>query len=432
MVFTLAMLGFSVFVGHFIHGVVNQTQQEPPPEILLKRLLASDYAAPASRSITDSTSINEGSQPLHPSPVQASPTSLGSRLFEFHSRAEGIGRPFRIVQFGDSHTAGDLFTEQLRRHLQSKYGNGGIGWIIPGPVPGQSSARYNVSLSGLWSFETGRSKLIFDMPLGGFSNTGSVGSKILVNPVYQPPPGMLRFGALVQSKLARNPSSIKLIAPGRTEQIFSVPNHWTPIELRFSSTTATPFILKVVSGRVEVSGLWLEREASGVVLDHVGRNGATISAFDRWSDSSIARQLQARPVDAILLAYGTNESMDNITASGYVAKINNVIKRLRLASSDTPIILLTAPSFAANNNVQCRQFLPPSLRRVINAQIAAGSLPGVHVWNWMLAMGGECAVADWARAGLMRDDRIHMTPLGYRRSADLFYAWLQTQIPSHR
>ena len=36
---------------------------------------------------------------------------------------------FRIIQVGDSHTAGDYFTDRLRRRLQQQWGNGGIGWV---------------------------------------------------------------------------------------------------------------------------------------------------------------------------------------------------------------------------------------------------------------------------------------------------------------
>jgi len=430
MTFFSAIIGLSASVGFLTHGVY-QSLKEPPPEVLLQQLLISDSAVPASSSSAHSTAVSAGSHNWAPHPSPGVPSTLGARLSSFHSRPEGIGRPFRIVQFGDSHTAGDFFTEQLRRRFQAQYGDGGIGWIIPGPVPGQSSARYTVKLSGDWLFETGHSKNVSDLPLGGFVNTGSVGSKIIIEPVHKLTPGRWRFGALVRSKPALVPPSVRLIADGRTYQNLTVFSQWTPVEFSFSFTTPSPLIFQVVSGRVEVAGLWVEREASGVVVDHVGRNGATLSAFDRWSDDSIFRQLDTRPVDAILLAYGTNESMDNLKSSAYVSKIYDVIRRIQLASPATPIILLTAPSFAANSNSQCGQFLPPSLRSVIRAQMAFTSLPDVQVWNWMHSMGGECAVEDWSRKGLMRSDRIHMTPAGYRLSADLFYAWLQKQIPSH-
>src|SRR2546430_8020146 len=39
--------------------------------------------------------------------------------------------PVRIMHFGDSHTAADVLTAQIRRDLQQNFGDGGTGWIVP-------------------------------------------------------------------------------------------------------------------------------------------------------------------------------------------------------------------------------------------------------------------------------------------------------------
>ena len=36
-----------------------------------------------------------------------------------------------ILQIGDSHTAADYFTGELRQKLQARYGNGGVGYLEP-------------------------------------------------------------------------------------------------------------------------------------------------------------------------------------------------------------------------------------------------------------------------------------------------------------
>ena len=38
----------------------------------------------------------------------------------------------RVMQFGDSHTAADMFTGEARRVFQEQFGNGGIGYSYPG------------------------------------------------------------------------------------------------------------------------------------------------------------------------------------------------------------------------------------------------------------------------------------------------------------
>src|SRR6185436_9412541 len=44
-----------------------------------------------------------------------------------HQRGELPG-PVKILQYGDSHTAADEFTGELRTLLQSSFGNGGSGF----------------------------------------------------------------------------------------------------------------------------------------------------------------------------------------------------------------------------------------------------------------------------------------------------------------
>src|SRR5438128_1573256 len=39
--------------------------------------------------------------------------------------------PVRIMHFGDSHTAADVLTADIRRHFQGDFGDGGAGWIVP-------------------------------------------------------------------------------------------------------------------------------------------------------------------------------------------------------------------------------------------------------------------------------------------------------------
>jgi lysophospholipase L1-like esterase len=405
-------------MGYWFHGVQTDSRQ-PLPDTVTEQLLAADAVVTPPESLPPSEAL--------PLPQDGAPT-LPSRLAALQAKRDGLDRPLRIVQIGDSHTAGDFFTEQLRRRLQASYGDAGIGWIIPGPVAGQSAARYDIRSSGAWTFQTGRSGTVTDLPLGGFLNTGSAGSQLLIRPTPQASRGPWRFGALVRRATGSSAASLRLIGAGRSSQVFPLSAQWMPVELSLQNTPSAQYVLQVLSGRVDVAGLWIERESPGVVLDHIGRNGATLLAFQRWSDAAMASLFQARPVDAIVLAYGTNEAVDHLAASTYFASINTVVRRLQLAAPGTPVIILTAPSFSQGGGSQCEHYRPRSLRAVVTAQMAAGRLPGVQVWNWMQAMGGECSVAQWSRQGLMARDWIHMSPAGYRRSADLFFGWLLAQI----
>jgi lysophospholipase L1-like esterase len=94
-----------------------------------------------------------------------------------------------------------------------------------------------------------------------------------------------------------------------------------------------------------------------------------------------------RPVDAIVIAYGTNEAVDNISFADYSRRLSRVVSRLRAVAPGVEIVVVTAPSFAKGGGA-CPASRPRSLQSVISAQLAAGQWPGVQVWNWMDAMGG--------------------------------------------
>lgn len=164
------------------------------------------------------------------------------------------------------------------------------------------------------------------------------------------------------------------------------------MDLGRSASLQDQYSLDVTSGRVDVAGFWLENDQPGIVVDHIGRNGATIYAFRKWSDSAIAKQLDAHPVDVILLEYCTNESVGNTLSSEYARSLSDTLSRLRTISPLSSLVVITAPSFSQGGGSDCSIFKPRSLSSVAAGQLAAGQRLGVPVWNWMEAMGGVCGV----------------------------------------
>jgi len=419
----------SLGIGGFGHRFYESTHQSLNQDLMVELLLSEARTSAAISAPATPAPVSDPALPSpQPRPAPALPSTLAAQLKALKRGQLPPGRPLRILQIGDSHTAGDSFTERLRSRLQADFGNAGIGWILPGSVSGQSAARYVVRSYGAWTYYTGRgASPSRSIPLGGFVNTGSAGSALEVRPLAKGV-GRWRFHALVRSASKSGGASVRLQGAGRQVGPVAITADWQAVDLITDAPLAEKYSLEVTSGRVEVAGFWLENDQVGVVVDHVGRNGATLFAFDRWSDADIARQLAIRPVDAILLAYGTNEAVDRITDQDYAVQLIRVIRRLKQASPNTAVIVLTAPSFAKGGRSSCNTWRPLSLRAVVSAQSMATHIPGVQVWNWMEAMGGECGVSTWAQQGLMASDWIHMTSAGYRSSADLLMNWLNQQL----
>lgn len=420
-------VGFG-FLGHHLHrqhlaqsdyslrqmDLLLAVQAESTPS------LPAEIPGPPPLPVAPSSALDDG--------LPSSPASLASQLLLLRQGRWSLDRPLRIFQLGDSHTAADFFTERVRSRLQTQFGDGGIGWILPGRIDGQSAARYDVVASGSWVLNRGQQRYADpNVPLGGVVNSGLPGARLVVRPLVRGH-GRWRFHAMVRrAPNASQAANVRLFGANRQTPVLAVGSDWQAVDLDTGAPLASRYGLEVTAGRVEVAGFWLENDRPGVVVDHVGRNGATLSAFDSWSDKAIRSQLSMRPVDAIVIAYGTNEAVDNISFADYSRRLSRVVSRLRAVAPGVEIVVVTAPSFAKGGGA-CPASRPRSLQSVISAQLAAGQWPGVQVWNWMDAMGGVCAVNQWSSQGLMARDRIHMTVAGYRRSADLFANWLQLRV----
>jgi len=71
--------------------------------------------------------------PHRPLPVEIeNPNGLTSFFRALRSIKSGQRRePVRVMHFGDSHTAADILTGELRRKFQTEFGDGGAGFIAP-------------------------------------------------------------------------------------------------------------------------------------------------------------------------------------------------------------------------------------------------------------------------------------------------------------
>ena len=331
---------------------------------------------------------------------------------------------FRIVQFGDSHTAGDFFSERMRAHLQARFGNAGIGWILPFSVSGQRSAQYSLQSRGSWQthYQKGRSSRQ-TLPFGGYLATGSQGSSLSVasSPGALQNAKLIRFSVLARSA-SNSPSAISLSANVSAGEKIQIGREWRVYSKAFDAFTSKTFRLDVLNGNAEIAALYLDSDAAGVTYEAVGRNGSELKMQNYWSTASFKALLKNRMIDMIVFAYGTNEAVDNISTVEYIKVLRQRIEEIQKINTTAPIVLITVPSFAQGPTSSCRQ--PASLGPIHDAQVSVATLyPNVYVWSWLKAMGGHCSVSDWARNGYVARDWIHFSASGYRKSADLFYQW---------
>lgn len=337
-------------------------------------------------------------------------------------------KAFRILQFGDSHTAGDFFSGELRSSLKKRFGDSGIGWIIPVSLPGQRSSLYDVKKFGSWANKYQKSRTDnVSLPVGGYSAIGSSGSQLSVVPTKKlRTESKVQFSALVRA-IGSNETKVSFRVNNQSGVQHSISKRWQLITDGFNASEKNRYDFLVNEGQVEVAALFIDLDKKGVTVEAIGRNGGELFWLKNWSRESINILFKNRPVDLVVLEYGTNEAVDFIESRRYFLDLQYQVDRLHEALPGVPIVIISVPSFAKHPNTNCRQ--PPSLMQIHTAQKHfAEKSAGVLTWSWLESMGGPCAVQIWKSKGLMASDWIHFSTSGYKQSANLFTQWLLKQM----
>lgn len=163
----------------------------------------------------------------------------------------------------------------------------------------------------------------------------------------------------------------------------------------------------------ELNGLVLEKDAPGITYSGIGVNGAKFSDYNKYP--LFFEQLKALKPDLLIFSLGTNESYDNMEASGYIRELREFISNLKEQKIDVPIIVMTPP---------------PSLHRgrKLNFYVKeyAERINGVAekdefaVWDLYDEFGGLTGVRTLRAEGLIGPDFVHYSKKGYEKQAKLF------------
>jgi lysophospholipase L1-like esterase len=393
-------------------------------------------------------------------PAASSGIQYGKALQPFLASLSGLDAPgpegtVRVLQFGDSHTAADYWSGEVRRRLQARFGDGGFGCLLSGrPWRGYSHEGVRI-LSGVhWPAQSLRST-------HGDGLVGLPGASVA------PEPGQ---AFALQAPFAAY--RVQVLGPG--EQVVQ---GWTePLEAdpdaqpsTAAAQAANPVLPAanpvplarlgsdpVPGGRVletfgqdglppdtprklglflpdsdRLLGVELFSGHPGVVYDELGLNGAEILDLAKWNPE-LRRTLlaRARP-DLLVLAYGTNDMGRSLPdQAGYREAVRDLLLELR-RESGAPI-LVVGPLDRLGVNKRQRAALKAGAAWVIQALQSACLEAGCAFWDARQAMGGYGAMLKWRRAGLAQPDLVHLNGAGYRKLGDLMVDQLLASYPTRR
>lgn len=322
-----------------------------------------------------------------------------------------------ITQFGDSHSAADLFTGKVRNLLQDHFGNAGIGWVPPMTISGQYHTAVKWENKN-WKLTSSRTQEA-DFPLGGMIATATKKNSLLnVIPTVAFDPNqewLVKFWLKIpkSSALYFNENQKVKIPPQINR------DKWLSVSL----SALLPFSL-MASENTAIGGFWFQKKStSGVILSSIATNGAELSILDKWSPIWKI-QLHGFESDLIILEFGTNESFNNFfSEQSYRDHLINKIRELRDISPQSAILLISPPDTLAqkDSNVSCFDRYPPHYHAIKRIQLEVAKSEKTLYWDWQKAMGGSCIMDNWHQNQLAQKDLIHLTRLGYEKTASIFY-----------
>jgi lysophospholipase L1-like esterase len=321
-------------------------------------------------------------------------------------------RQVRVLHYGDSNVAADLYTQVARERLQREFGDGGSGYLLPRGHGSWHRVPAQVVASGPWGSrrrafvgDTGPSDGLWGLAGTAMEPTGP-GAQLVVRVPSAPSRRVVELHLLGRPR----PGGVLAVSvDGGAEERVST-HRDTPglIVRRWSVPAGVEHRVRIrhVGGRPRVLGVAVDAP-SGVVYDVLGINGARASGVNHWNLDLWRQQIQARRPDLVVMSYGGNEALDpNLSMQAYETTTREAIQRVRTLAPGASCLLVgpvaSMPRYAERM----------SRVAVIQRRLAADF--GCAFWDASLTAGGPGTLRRWLRfPGMVGGDRLHLGPEGY-------------------
>ena len=334
----------------------------------------------------------------------------------------GMTGPLRILHYGDSHTAADEWTGELRNRFQEKFGDGGSGFSLAGR-PYNGYRRFDVRSGSTRGWHTDG--------LVGRSGDGVYGLGGISMSVHAP-----REDVYVEADASDFELFYYQQPGGGALQLY---DNGQPVDRILTSGDPSPgyYRFEPVPGphRLELETLdrgpvrlfgWVAERPTGVTYETLGINGAEASIMLDWNAETLKSNIERRNPALIVLAYGTNEAGHKIwTPESYREMFSQLLERVRDAAPTAAILVIGPP----DRDQRVKRVWQPmdKLDMIVEAQREAALAHGCAFWDLRSKMGGKGSMQEWVAAGLAQTDHVHFSGAGYRMLGDAVFRDVMSQ-----
>ena len=342
-------------------------------------------------------------------------------LRHFHRALERLARDpsarVRVMHWGDSNVAADLWTAVTRERLQNRYGHGGSGYLLPRTHGSWHRGPVRLSTDGGWAVRRrgGRGGLGPHDGLWGIAGVAMEparpGATLIAAVPEAPGERVLELHLLGR----RRPGRVRIQVDDGPRTLVSTRRERPQLIVHSTVLDGRAHRVRVrhAGGVPRVLGLVVERR-SGVVYDVLGINGQRASTLLSWDEPLLRAQLALRRPDLVVLSYGGNEALDpHLGMEQYEAQTRAAVLRMRRLSPEASCLLVgplaTFPRYARR------------MGRVTQIQARLARELGCAFWDSSMTSGGPGTLRRWVRfPGMVGADHLHLGPEGYQRVGERF------------
>lgn len=344
-----------------------------------------------------------------------------------------------ILHYGDSHTAADMFTGEMRARLQARFGDGGTGFSAGGyPFAGYRVHGTKRSQTAGWTTEGTHLRDIGDglLGIGGISiSTDQPGESVTLDAeaqtaelfyLQQPGGGRIEIYESDASLVDGTSAPVATISTDGelSAGIFTIPTAGESAVMRHFE------VRTLDAAPVRIFGFTAQKNA-GLTYEVMGINGAEASLILKWNEKLQSAYIAQRKPALVVLDYGTNEAANHTWEyENYKSMFRELIARVRRAAPGVPILVL-GPTDRDLRATRRRWANFQGTERITKAQRDLCMEEGCAFWSQQGAMGGWGSMGNWVRSGLAQGDHTHLTAAGYIKLADSLTVELMHQYEDY-
>jgi lysophospholipase L1-like esterase len=353
---------------------------------------------------------------------------------------DGAERKVRVVHLGDSTNGLDGFPHAIRKRFQSRFGDGGPGFVLPQrPTSNYKPVRVNYAGSGAWKncYIAYGCKKDGRYGLGGFtfSTEGAVTAKILPKDVGETPAQL----AHVELWYAGIPWGGKInLRVG--DAVETLDARAEAVEDRFHTVDVSPgdhpvTVSTTGSGPTRMYGLVLEYSGGGVVWDGMSMIGCFTRRLLNWDESHIAEQVKRRDPDLVVFTYGGND-LRRVVAAGltketFSDELRNALRKVRAGKPDVACVVTSVVDHGRSGSVTVK---PEHMEVIVGTQREVALAEGCAFFDTWAAMGGAGSIYEWlaAKPSLAEPDLKHLNHRGREVMGENVYRALMAEYVKYR